>query len=216
MLVAGAGGFAKEIAAVICQNNADEAMVFYDDINHNAPEYLFNNYPVLRTSEDARNYFIKKDIRFVLGLGNPVFRCKMAEKFKNLGGKLSTVFSSTARVGRFGNVIGEGVSIMNNVVIEADNIIGTGCLIHNAAFISHDVRIGSFCEISPCVNLLGNAETGNFCSIGTGATILPKIKIGNNVVIGAGAVVTKDIPDNSLAFGMPATIIKSLDPLTFE
>ncbi|WP_297817947.1 sugar O-acetyltransferase [uncultured Lactobacillus sp.] len=42
-------------------------------------------------------------------------------------------------------------------------------------------------------------------------TICPGVNIGNNVVIAAGAVVTKDIPDNSMAAGVPAKVIKKLD-----
>ena len=51
---------------------------------------------------------------------------------------------------------------------------------------------------------------GNDVWIGGNVTILPGVKIGNNVVIAAGAVVTKDVPDNSLAGGIPAKIIKEL------
>lgn len=47
--------------------------------------------------------------------------------------------------------------------------------------------------------------------IGNNALILPGVTMGNNVVIGAGAVVTKAIPDNSLAVGVPAKIIKTAD-----
>lgn len=47
--------------------------------------------------------------------------------------------------------------------------------------------------------------------IGGGATICPDVTIGTNVVIGAGAVVTKDIPDNSVAVGVPARVIHTLD-----
>ena len=42
-------------------------------------------------------------------------------------------------------------------------------------------------------------------------TILPGVSIGDNVVVGAGAVVTKDIPDNSLALGVPARVIKKIE-----
>lgn len=51
---------------------------------------------------------------------------------------------------------------------------------------------------------------GNDVWIGGRAIILPGVTIGNNCVIGAGAVVTKDIPDNSLAVGFPAKVIKKL------
>lgn len=52
---------------------------------------------------------------------------------------------------------------------------------------------------------------GNDVWIGGNVTILPGVTIGNNVVVGAGAVVTKDIPDNSLAVGVPARVVKKLE-----
>lgn len=52
---------------------------------------------------------------------------------------------------------------------------------------------------------------GNDVWLGANVTVLPGVTIGNNVVIGAGAVVTKDIPDNSLAVGVPAKVIKELE-----
>ena len=47
--------------------------------------------------------------------------------------------------------------------------------------------------------------------LGANVTILPDITIGDNVVIGAGAVVSKDIPDNSLAVGVPARVIREIE-----
>ena len=46
--------------------------------------------------------------------------------------------------------------------------------------------------------------------IGGNTVVLPGITIGNNVTIGAGSVVTKDIPDNMLAFGNPCKIIRPI------
>ena len=47
--------------------------------------------------------------------------------------------------------------------------------------------------------------------IGSNAVILPGVTIGENTVIGAGAVVTKDIPSGSVAVGVPARVIKSMN-----
>jgi acetyltransferase-like isoleucine patch superfamily enzyme len=47
--------------------------------------------------------------------------------------------------------------------------------------------------------------------LGAGVMVLPDVSIGNNVVVGAGSVITKDIPDNSLAVGSPAKVIRTLD-----
>lgn len=40
---------------------------------------------------------------------------------------------------------------------------------------------------------------------------MPNVTIGHNCIIGCGAVVTKDIPDNSIAVGIPARVIEDLD-----
>jgi len=40
---------------------------------------------------------------------------------------------------------------------------------------------------------------------------MPGVTIGNRVIIGAGSVVTKNIPDNSVAVGSPARVIKTVD-----
>ena len=50
----------------------------------------------------------------------------------------------------------------------------------------------------------GAPVIGNDVDIGVGAKILGHIKIGNHVVIGANAVVIRDVPDNSIAVGVPA------------
>lgn len=54
-------------------------------------------------------------------------------------------------------------------------------------------------------------KVGNNVWIASNVTVCPNVNIGDNVVIGAGSVVTKDIPSNSLAFGVPAKVIKKLD-----
>ena len=45
---------------------------------------------------------------------------------------------------------------------------------------------------------------------------MPGVTIGNNVVIGGGSVVVKDIPDNVIAVGNPAKVIKTLDAEKFR
>ena len=47
--------------------------------------------------------------------------------------------------------------------------------------------------------------------IGWNSIIMPGVTIGTNCIIGCGAVVTHDIPDNSVAVGVPAKVIKTID-----
>lgn len=52
---------------------------------------------------------------------------------------------------------------------------------------------------------------GNNIWFGEFVTVLKGVKIGDNCIIGAGSIVTKDIPDNSVAVGVPARVVSSLD-----
>lgn len=61
------------------------------------------------------------------------------------------------------------------------------------------------------IDLFGAITVGNNVHIGTNAIIMPGVHIGNNVIIGCGAVVTRNIPDNSVAVGVPARVIESID-----
>jgi len=51
------------------------------------------------------------------------------------------------------------------------------------------------------------------CWIGIGACIMPGVTIGKNAIVGANAVVTKDVPDNAIALGIPAKIVSERPPL---
>ena len=125
-----------------------------------------------------------------------------------------SVFISTksplAQIGHYGNSIGEGSNIMTGTVLTNDVKIGEGVLINLNCTVGHDSTIGDFVELSPGVHISGNCKIGSYSNIGTNATILPKITIGENVIFGAGSVVTKDVFDNCLVVGTPATIKKTL------
>lgn len=60
-------------------------------------------------------------------------------------------------------------------------------------------------------DLFGQIKIGNNVHIGTNTVIMPGVCIGNNVIVGCGAVVTKNIADNSIAVGVPARIIETID-----
>ncbi|GAB3957805.1 DapH/DapD/GlmU-related protein [Micromonospora vulcania] len=61
------------------------------------------------------------------------------------------------------------------------------------------------------VDLRGRIRVGDDVHLGVRTTILAGVTIGNRCVIGAGSVVTRDIPDDSVAAGVPARVIRSVD-----
>lgn len=213
MLILGAKGFAKEVLEILHQLNQLENVVFYDDVNDDVPEKLFGQFPVLRTTQEVINFFKNTDNRFTIGIGNPILRKKMHDKLIGLGGDFKATISPLASIGSYDVHLGFGSNILSGAVISNGTKLGLGCLVYYNSIITHDCEIGDFVEISPGATLLGRCKVGSFSQIGSNATILPDIKIGTNVIVGAGAVVTKDLPDNCVALGVPAKIIKTLTPL---
>lgn len=57
----------------------------------------------------------------------------------------------------------------------------------------------------------GRIVVGNNVHIGWNAIIIPEITIGHDTIIGCSAVVTKDIPPRSIAVGVPAKVVKTID-----
>ena len=213
MLVIGAKGFAKEMLEILHQNNNLKDLVFYDDVNSDIEDKLFGNFEVLKKPEDAINYFKNVSKEFVIGIGNPLLRYKLTQKFIGFGGELTSVISPFAKIGFYGIEIGNGANVLTDAIITSNIKIGTACLINKQVMIGHDVIIGDFVELTPGAKIGGHCKIGSFTFVGMNAIILPKIKLGKNVVVASGAVVTADVPDNCMVAGVPANIKKQIKPL---
>lgn len=118
-----------------------------------------------------------------------------------------------------GMKIGENVRILSDVTAFGTEpfliSIGKNCLISSQVhFVNHDGGMSVLNNLNKYgrrMDKLGTISIGENCFIGMNTIIMPNVKIGNNCIVGAGAIVTKDIPDNMVACGIPAKIISTLD-----
>lgn len=109
------------------------------------------------------------------------------------------------------------VEITTGIEIPNRTEIGKGLYIPHAfgIFIHQDVKVGDYCNLSQDVSIgiagrgdkRGAPELGHRVYVAPGARIIGKIEVGNDVAIGANAVVTKSLPDNAVAVGIPAKVI---------
>lgn len=80
-------------------------------------------------------------------------------------------------------------------------------------FVTHDGGVWVLRDMCPeysDIDIVGKIKIGDNVHIGTNAVIMPGVNIGNNCIVGCGAIVTKSVPDNSVAAGIPAKVIEDI------
>jgi acetyltransferase-like isoleucine patch superfamily enzyme len=113
-----------------------------------------------------------------------------------------------------------GISIGNKTDIGCNTILSAsgGMSIGNSVLIAGNCYLGGGRYYTDRVDIpimeqgvytRGKLTIGDDVWLGAGAVVLDGVKIGKGCIIGAGAVVTKDLPDYSIAAGVPAKVIKS-------
>jgi sugar O-acyltransferase (sialic acid O-acetyltransferase NeuD family) len=201
-------GKGDNVITMITDNLYSESKIKDIDVFNNLDLEVVNNidHPsyniTLRTEVDFDDYF-----QICLGVYQPKLKKLLVEKY-NLDKRVLTNVIHSGLTKSATVKIGQGVLINSLVTIAAHTTIGNYVSINRSVSIGHHTTIGDYSSINPGTNIAGNVTIGTGCTIGMGANIINGIKIGNNTVIGAGSVVTKDIPDNVVAYGNPCRVIR--------
>jgi len=208
MVVVGAKGHALEILDILRLSGIND-IAFYDQFSASSAITSVQPYRILHTNEELASYFAK-DPSFVLGVGDCFARKSLAQHCINYGGLLSSVISPRAYISEMNTILGPGLNIMHDVLIQPEVRIGEGVLLNCRTIVHHESVIGKYAQICPSVTITGNVTIGECTMVGSGSLILPKVTVGNNVIVAAGSVVTKNVPDNVMVAGVPAVIKKEL------
>ena len=113
--------------------------------------------------------------------------------------------------------IGSGCEIYSNIIWGSEpyliNIGNNVRITSGCKFVTHDGGVWTLRKMKLLENadIFDKINIGDNVHIGLDTIIMPGVTIGNNCIIGCGAVVTKDIPDNTVAVGVPARPIKSIE-----
>jgi UDP-3-O-[3-hydroxymyristoyl] glucosamine N-acyltransferase len=117
------------------------------------------------------------------------------------------------KIPHLGNVvIGNNVDIGSNTAIDkatfGSTFISDFVKIDNGVHIAHNCKVGKRTLVIANAELSGSVTIGHDSWIAPNASVKESVTIGNNVLVGIGSVVLKDLPDNAIAFGAPAKIIR--------
>lgn len=207
LVIIGAGGFAREVAWLVEDCNAEKLQWnlrgFLDD-DPQKHGLMLNGYPVLGGIDWLESH---RSVVATLAIGSPFTREKVANRVSGLVSGFADLVHPEVRRSKFIEY-GNGITICAGSIITTNIYLGDFLIANLDVTIGHDVRIGRFVTIAPGAHVSGNVTIEDLNDIGTGAVIIQGKKIGRGSVIGAGSVVVKDIPSNVTAVGVPAHPIK--------
>jgi sugar O-acyltransferase (sialic acid O-acetyltransferase NeuD family) len=144
---------------------------------------------------------------FTLGVYQPQNKIKIIQTLNPDMNKFINIIHKGLDISHMSK-LGNGLLINSKVSIAAHTTIGDFVTINRHVSIGHHTNIGDYCSINPGTNIAGNVTIGKGTTIGIGTNIIDGVNIGDNTIIGAGSLVTKNIPNNVVAYGNPCKIIR--------
>ena len=214
LIIIGAGGHARSCTDILLQNGEYDIAGCVDR-SYSISDPAFMNIgdcriPVIGNDDMLEELFFEKGFRRVfVALGNNKIRKKLYDIVTGIGFSPVNIVSKRAVISPSAR-LGSGICVMAGAVINVNTVIGNDCIINTNCSLDHDCIVGDHCHIAPGTAVSGTVHIGDTVQLGTGTSVIDGLTIGSGSFIGAGSAVVKNIPENVLAYGVPARIIRNI------
>jgi sugar O-acyltransferase (sialic acid O-acetyltransferase NeuD family) len=186
MLLIGAGGLGREIAAALTQTGLKEKFTLRGFIDDNyAPGDVVNGIPIM----GGLNWLSQQEnLSLFIAIGNSTVREKLARQFENHNFP-RIIHPAAGFHDDFFVKLGNGSYLAAGCVLTTNILIGRFTLILPGCTLSHDTTIGDFCTLMPGVRITSGATIGNSVHIGAGTIIAKNTTIPSNTTIPPGSII---------------------------
>lgn len=207
IVIWGAGGHAKVVADIVRRGSQLEVAGFLDDASPGRVDTEFYGAPIyddaIRLSE-----LLSSGIRqIVIAIGDNESRLRKADLARQAGFVLPAIIDPAAIVSASAG-LDEGVVVGPGAIVNADTSLARCVIVNSGAIVEHDCKISEGAHIASGATLAGHVSVGSCSLVGVGATVRDRIQIGQSSIVGAGSVVVHDVPDNAVAYGVPARVVR--------
>lgn len=208
IVIIGAGGFAREIETLL--------PAFLPDTDHRLKGFLGKDQGVPsehdlseRLLGDPETYEPASNDRFVLAIGNMDARKRTVEAITDKGGELLTLIHPTAYVAPTAK-LEDGVLVYPFACVSNNAHLKIATKLNYYASVGHDTRLGMYCLLAPYATVNGFGTLHDEVYLSTHATVAPQVTVGTRSKISANSAAMKDVPANSIVFGVPGRVVPRL------
>jgi sugar O-acyltransferase (sialic acid O-acetyltransferase NeuD family) len=212
LLIAGAGGFARETASAVAA------------LNRVTPTFrllgLLDDDPALHGTRRAGTTVLGglsmvdkyPDASVVVCLGNPRdfgVRARVVARLGLAPHRYATIVHPSASVG-LGCALGPGTVVLAQSVLTADVTVGGPVAGMPHCVLTHDDVAEQYTTLASGVRLGGGVRLGEACYIGAGALVRDGVTVGPGALVGMGSVVVHDVPADEVWVGSPARRLRAV------
>lgn len=203
LVIVGAGGLGREVAALVEARNAQETVWdlrgFVDD-DEGLHDASIIGYPVLGSVEWLSH---QGNLFYVIAIGDERTRRTIASQLDDAHVEPTPLIHPSVSIHRT-TTVGPGTILCRRASPTVDIQIGAHVVVDQQCTVGHDSTLAAFATLHPGCRISGSVRLETGVTVGAGAVVLPNTKIGAHATVGAGAVVTEDLPPECTAVGMPA------------
>lgn len=204
VIIVGAGGQSRVVLGLL-SHDSNITIAGIADRTETTLGQAIGGIPIITTWEGLLDQRQRGIDAVVLAIGDNVEREQIYRRMLAMGYPVIGARHPTAIV-EHGAFVGEACVLCAGSIICADARIGDNVLINTGAIVDHECVVGSHAHICPGVRLAGRVSVGERTFLGIGSCVVDKKCIGRDVVVGAGSVVVSDLPDDVVAYGVPARV----------
>ena len=201
VIIVGAGGFGREVLQWARDAWPDHAGRIAGFLSAD-PAALDGHPARLPILGDPDTFSVQSGDGFLLAIGIPLVRRRVAERLTERGASFLTLVHPTAVVATTAT-IGAGSVICPQAVVSDAVRLGRCVLVNYHASLGHDAAAGDYTVFSPYATLGGGAVVEDDVFLGLHATVGPRVRIGSATKVSANSAALVSVPPRTLVYGVP-------------
>lgn len=208
LVIVGCGGHGREVYGIVQAVNEAfgepwKVLGFVDDAPSDVNLTRLDRLEVPFLGTVAQLAGMPVDARYVIGIGDPRVRARIAEKVGPKRAPAAPLVHPTASVG-CDNHLGDGVVLFPGARVTTNVRLGRHVHVNQNATVGHDSVLDDCVSVNPLAAVSGDCHLEEAVLIGTTAAVLQGLSVGTGATVGAGACVVRPVPARAVVKGVPA------------